>query len=86
LLKADFVAERVFKPVMIGEVFQPHSFTIGAGLLRLVAQLCALEPALRAVAATPSAIRSAAVDGSRRFANRDDVEVADVMYGSRSQC
>jgi hypothetical protein len=27
LLKAHLVAEGVFKPVMIGEVFQPHSFT-----------------------------------------------------------
>jgi len=26
LLKVDFVTERVFKPVMIGEVFQPHRF------------------------------------------------------------
>jgi hypothetical protein len=27
LLEADFVTERVFKPVMIGEVFQLRSFT-----------------------------------------------------------
>jgi hypothetical protein len=27
LLKADFVTERVFKPVMTGEVFQLHSCT-----------------------------------------------------------
>jgi hypothetical protein len=27
LLKAEFVTERVFKRVMIGEVFKPQSFT-----------------------------------------------------------
>jgi hypothetical protein len=66
---------------------RPAMATIPNAMLLCASSLSFVRSnAAQRVAATPSTIRSAAVDRSGRFANRNDVEVADVVYGSRSQC